>query len=337
MQKDREDSTKYHKIHRQATTSLAQLKKDITTAGLESTLKLYVANKDLELSNSKFSCKKDHIQKVNAIYDAELDHWKEMLHLSYQLVQQLYLLLRSFDRIDTDMEESVKKLVKMCAGRQKIVKFLEECAVNKDTAELSFTGCDSPQVSSANKRALEDPTTQSSLNKIAKVVNTFAKPKAVKSINFNNGGAPVASKVNSNVFKVPAPAAPAPKLNTTHTIESHNLNSTFDLTTATNVTPKFTNILREPAVMNRIMKQGGVATKGPLNKGTTASTAMLNKENKRSKTPNKFPVKSPKKVGKGPVLNGVHKARMNLKPLNPNTAGTTGSATKKRNDGKKSF
>lgn len=280
--KDREDTHKYGKIHRQAVSSLEQLRKDITASGHEATLKIYLDNKDVELSNHKIMTKMSHIMKVNSIYSNEMDHWREMLQLSFQLLNQFYLLLRSFDRVDRNMEESTKKLLKLCCGRQKIVKFLEETAA-ADKLNLSFELDDimppPPPAMSAKKRPLSNDEAPGVSAKIAKVApTTFAKPKAVKSINFN---------VPKATFKLPA----IPNLNETHVIDAPppQLNSTFDLGEQPKQNALTTVSVKDQAVMQKIVK----ATKPNF---LSKAAITLSKENKRSKTPKKF---SPKKLSKG--------------------------------------
>lgn len=310
---------RWAKRYREAEKSLTALKSEIESLKPDLALKLYLERKETELHHNKIQLKFAHMQKINSIYNLEFEHWKEMANTGFALLNQFYLLLRSAGTADKEMQEQIAKLYKLCQGRQKVVKFLEE-EVNhgndKEHGDLSLPSItDSPPKvaivvgSSSKKRPISDSDVVSRdviVNKMPKISNvtkkpvtsgTFVKPKAKKCINFNSilkpqtnfGNAPPNPKSSSTVFKVPTITpiqTPTHALNETHTI-SDVLNSTFDMEAPT--TAAATAALTENAFN---IKDGSGGKFGKLhektkNKLIERAGMTLNKENKKH-TPKKI-------------------------------------------------
>lgn len=223
----------------------------------------------------------------------EFDHWKEMTNSGFTLLNQFYLLIRSNGDADKEMQEQIAKLYKLCHGRQKVVKFLEdEAAADKDNNDLSFgtmnSITDSPvkhlvpfeAPSTGKKRPNSDSGARVQANKMPKIgsnskkvppVSTFNKPKAVKSINFN------AKQEGKSVFKVPT-VAPILK----QTINADQLNSTFDIAQPA---------LSENAINVKTDAKWGKMEAQSKKKLIDRAAITLNKENKKF-TPRKVGMKS---------------------------------------------
>lgn len=292
LQKQKEDLNRWAKRYREAEKSLVTLKQEIESTSPDVALRLYVERKDSNLQQNKIKLKFSHVQKINSIYNMEFDHWKEMANTGFALLNQLYLLIRSNGKADKEMQDQVSKLYKLCQGRQKVVKFLEDeihTDKGKDNADLSFSSIsDSPiksvpePASTSKKRPNSDTESRNgSMNKMPKIVASFKKPKAVKSINF--GTAPQNPK---SVFKVPT-VAPIQKSsfvarNETRTINPGILNSTFDIDTPSALSENAFNI-KDSGKFERMEQQ----TKKTL---IDRAVMTLNKENKKF-TPKKVPGK----------------------------------------------
>lgn len=260
---------------------------------------MYVERKDSDLQQNRIKLKFAHMSKINSIYNTEFDHWKEMANTGFALLNQLYLLIRSTGKADKEMHEQISQLYKLCRGRQKVVKFLEdEVHTNKENADLSFgtmgSITDSPpppvkSASAAKKRPNSDTETTSrngSINKMPKIVANgskkfinFVKPKAVKSINFSSGVKSDVQHAKPAVFKVPTVA---PNQKTGAAISTDSLNSTFDIATPSALSENAFNI-KDAGKFGK-MEQG---TKKQL---IDRATITLNKENKKF-TPKKLPGK----------------------------------------------
>lgn len=217
LHKHKEDLNRWAKRYRDAEKALTSLKQEMVSSNPDRALNLYVERKDSDLQQNKINLKFTHMQKINSIYNMEFEHWKEMTNTGFALLNQFYLLIRANGKADKEMKEQISKLYKLCQGRQKVVKFLEdEVTTNndKENAELSFgtmtsitdspvkSGSDAP--STGKKRPNSDSDTRNGhVTKMAKVgansgnkkPSTFVKPKAVKSINFTANGRPDSKSV----------------------------------------------------------------------------------------------------------------------------------------------
>lgn len=201
--------------HKDTINTLETLKKEISDSGSNLTVNLYLENKELELINHKTQLKTTHMQKITSIYSTEFEHWKHMTSTGFGLLNEFYLLLRSSGVADKEMQDQISKLIKLCQGRQKKVKFFEENEqenVKESHGDLSFgtmpsiteSPVDQEDVSNVQSSSAVLTNTTSGkkrpnsdagglgdgkgINKVAKTsCNTynFVKPKAVKAINFN--------------------------------------------------------------------------------------------------------------------------------------------------------
>lgn len=296
---------RWAKRYRDAEKALSMLKQEIDSSSPDLALSLYVQRKDSDLLQNKIKLKFAHMQKINSIYNLEFDHWKEMTNTGFALLNQLYLLIRSDGKADKEMQDQISKVYKLCHGRQKVVKFLEDevqTTNDKENADLSFGTMTSITDSPVKTSTMERPSTgkkrpnsdnesrNGNGNKMPKIgsngnkkpFTTFVKPKAVKSINFSSNSR---SEGNSkSVFKVPtvAPIQKTSLINETHTINTDQLNSTFDIETPAALSENAFNI-----------KDGGKFGKMEAqskNRLIDRVAMTLNKENKKF-TPRKVPGK----------------------------------------------
>lgn len=329
--KEREE---HQKSHRDALAYLEQVRNEIKNSGLSEKLQNFIEKKEFELSTIKMTLKAQHAQKINAIYSQEISHWQEMLSLCFDYLQQLYLLNRATGNLDKAMEEKVTKLVRLCQGRQKVVRFLEDASEYRVANEFTFGIDDSPgktlTMSASRKRpnsnGNEQPLASISGNsyKMPKLniagADNFVKPKTAKAIDFYvHQPSQVKQKLettkagdqqknannviqnlnkNGNVFKVPHIEPIKPSLDETRvTIGSENeLNTTFSLTSGT----KFiSNVLTENTVNTNepnIVKVVRPATGANKNLLNRAAIT-LSKENKKFTPRKPLASKTPKKMG----------------------------------------
>uniref|UniRef100_A0A336KW17 CSON001206 protein n=1 Tax=Culicoides sonorensis TaxID=179676 RepID=A0A336KW17_CULSO len=298
LTKHKEDMNRWAKRHHEAERSLENLKQEIleSSSGSDLALQYYIQQKDTELQKNKMKLKLAHMEKINVIYNQEFEHWKDMATSGFELLNQLYLLVRASGRADKEMQNQITKLYKLCQGRQKVVKFLEdevhqESEPNDMKMDSMENITESPQstITSTNKteqpstgkkRPFSDDAIQRSGNKIMKVnpvkkttPGTFVKPKAVKAINFTSKQ----DSKTTSVFKVPT-VAPIQKttmtgFNVTHTINPDNLNSTFDIESPVALSENAINI-KDSGKFEKMKQQTRV-------KLIDKAAITLNKENKK--------------------------------------------------------
>lgn len=218
-----EESSRWAKRFKEAKGALDSLKEEILEKGMQADLEHYIQQKDVELENSKLLLKTMHVDKVNNVYQMELENSNKSLLIAIEIVQGNYLLLRSMGELDNSMEEKLQGLLKALQG-QRNVKFAEE--ETADVAQASSThpesvdplhqivepidlSDDESSVSATKRRPSNDDDLQNDSKKSKNSLAPrddfqFLRPKAVKSINFD------AVKAGGS-------------------LSNHDLNTTFDL------------------------------------------------------------------------------------------------------------
>lgn len=219
--------SRWGKRFKDANICLESLKKEIVEQNLSSALEHYLAKKNFELENSKLVMKSAHVNKINNVYQMEMESWNKIGLKASEVIQENYLLMRSMGELDNEMLEKLQTLRKMLQG-QRSVKFAEDqidvsttANSNPDAVEhLTYQITDisdSEEVVespiSAKKRANDESEmekdSKKSKNSCAPSDNfQFLRPKALKSINFD--AVPSLPMVNGD----------------------HDLNITFDLNPA---------------------------------------------------------------------------------------------------------
>lgn len=216
---------RWGKRFKDANRCLDILKDEIAEQSLNSVLDEYLQKKNTELENSKLVMKSAHINKINTVYQMEMDNWNKISLKASEIVQDNFLLLRSMGELDNEMLEKLQSLVKLLQG-QRNVKFAEDEPTTNSNPDA--TGCLSYHISDLSDYA-SDEVVQSPLsvkkrcneeseleNESKKTKNSstsdfqFLRPKALKSINFGS------------LSTMPTPMNTEPS-------DDHNLNITFDL------------------------------------------------------------------------------------------------------------
>lgn len=164
------------------------MKNEIKETASRKELESYVHMKEAEVENEKLCLKIDHMNKINNEYKIETEIMTNIITNACEVIQDNYLLLRSLNELDNETLDKYQKLVKMLQG-QRSVKFAddENNLTTNITDENLANGEDhhfleSPSMIS-RKRAKEAESTQEDLKK-SKNDFPFARPKALKSINF---------------------------------------------------------------------------------------------------------------------------------------------------------
>lgn len=194
-----EDLTRWTKRFVEGKRALENLKTEIKEAKLENSLRLYLEKKDAEIENAKLLLKNEHINKITNEYRTEMTMYDNIITKACEIIQDNYLLMRSLNELDNETLDRFKKLVKLLQG-QRSVKFLsDECdtvnGANDDAHSSTFSH--NLEMSPTNFGEEIQLLSPSSISKKrahgdeddcdAKKVRsdeTFVRPKAMKSINF---------------------------------------------------------------------------------------------------------------------------------------------------------
>lgn len=152
--------------------------------------------KEHEVDNNKLKLKLDHMSKINNEYKIESEISSNIMTNACEIIQEDFLLIRSLGELDNGTLDKYQKLVKLLQG-QRSVKFADDennVTTNiaddnfgylNTTAEDDHNHLESPTMATRKRQnasdiADEDPTKKSK-NDFA-----FVRPKALKSINFEN-------------------------------------------------------------------------------------------------------------------------------------------------------
>lgn len=219
---------RWGKRFKDANRCLDILKDEIAGQSLNSVLDEYLQKKNTELENSKLVMKSAHVNKINTVYQMEMDNWNKISLKASEIVQDNFLLLRSMGELDNEMLEKLQSLVKLLQG-QRSVKFADdEPDVTATHSNPDATGCLSYHISdlsdyasdeviqsplSVKKRCNEESELENESKKTKSASTSdfqFLRPKALKSINFGS------------LTTMPTPM-------TTESSDDNNLNITFDL------------------------------------------------------------------------------------------------------------
>lgn len=195
-----DDQVRWVKRFKEAHRALESLKKDV---GEMPTIKIYLQKKDTELENAKLQMKAAHVNKINQVYQVEMENWHKILLSSMEIIQDNFLILRSLDEVDPSLADKLASLAKLLTG-QRTVKFAEDGAeANPDVCltvnNLLDTSDENPALSpqQLKKRSNDECELENdpkkSKNSSAIENFQFLQPKAMKSINFDA----VASTSNS--------------------------------------------------------------------------------------------------------------------------------------------
>lgn len=230
-----------------------------------------------------------HVNNINSLYHSEDEHWRKALHLSCEIIQENFYLLKANQLLSFHMQEKMEKLVKLNQG-QHSVKFEDEND-EEDLAQLSFEF--GPKTQENHLSIISEIETQKRTNSSdAEVCQTFRPPPTKKL--FSDDAA---------IFRVPKVLETTKivenglNLNETQILTDHamegieelqnNFNSTFDLK------PTSKTILKDNGVLtdykNNQLKK--VMNKNSVIKASILSRVGMSKENR------KF---SPNRVRKSP-------------------------------------
>lgn len=220
-----DDMSRWVKRFKEANRGLDSLKKEVKDQNMEDSLNLYMQKKNTELEISKTIMKANHVNKINNMYQAEMDNLKKVMVMSSEIMQDNYLLMRASGELDKSMKEKLHLLVKLLQG-QRNVKFADDetatnstfvsteespspssspehqdnndCITFQNIMNLSDYADDMPCSSGLLKRAnnvideeddeivaIETKKSKNSSSAEAMADFTFVRPKAMKAINFN--------------------------------------------------------------------------------------------------------------------------------------------------------
>lgn len=185
------------------------LKREIADQGMSGALDIYLQKKTADLENSKLLMKTAHVNKINNVYQNEMENTNKVVMKAAEILQHDFLLLRSMGELDNGMIEQLQGLGKLLQG-ERSVKFAEsEVPTAPEATEcltfhniMNLTDCASDEVHqspmSAKKRLNSDDDdfeneSKKSKNLAAGEDFQFLRPKALKSINF---GASSSSDMN---------------------------------------------------------------------------------------------------------------------------------------------
>lgn len=154
--------------------------------------------KEAEVDNGKLGMKINHMNKIFSEYKIETEIMSNTIIKACEVIQEDYLLLRSLKELDNDTLEKYQKIVKMLQG-QRSVKFADDDSnltsnitdENVAFQTLNVTSDDdhhylvSPTLVS-RKRANGTDEEDDHDSKKSKNDFEFARPKAIKSIQFDS-------------------------------------------------------------------------------------------------------------------------------------------------------
>lgn len=207
-----EESSRWAKRFKESNRCLENLKEEIAEKNLSVALDIYLQKKNGDLEISKLMMKMAHVSKINNVYQTELENWCKIVLKASEIIQENFLILRSVGELDSEMQEKLQMLGKLLQG-QRNVKFADDEQIisgpilastgsNSDVHEIAglqnmmnLTDCsggDDVMISplSAKKRINNNEMDESEGNS-KKAKNSaaddypFIKPKALKSINFD--------------------------------------------------------------------------------------------------------------------------------------------------------
>ncbi|CRK99415.1 CLUMA_CG012568, isoform A [Clunio marinus] len=196
-----EDSSIWSLRFKEANRSLENLKLEVNNLISNQSLGFYLKAKETELENSKLQLKVSHVNKMNSIYQLEMENWNKVVFQAAEIIQENFLLLRSMGELDNAMLERLQAVGKLLQG-QRSVKFSDDEAMNSTNQESTETNllllnshityladldyvANSPM--SGKKRGHEDFEKECATKKVKSSEDfVFIKPKALKSINFDS-------------------------------------------------------------------------------------------------------------------------------------------------------
>lgn len=203
-----EESSQWEKRFKEAYRCLKNLKHEIAEKKLIVVLDIYLQKKNADLEISKLLVKIAHVNKINSVYQAEVENLYKIVLKASEVVQENFLLLRSTGELDSEMLDKLQILGKLLQG-QRSVKFAfvpvdASAGLNPDPTEITplqnmmnlsdWSEADDATLSplSSKKRNNDDDkeemkTTDSKRAKHSTETGeySFLRPKAVKSINFD--------------------------------------------------------------------------------------------------------------------------------------------------------
>lgn len=230
-----------------------------------------------------------HVNNINSLYHSEDEHWRKALHLSCEIIQENFYLLKANQLLSFHMQEKMEKLVKLNQG-QHSVKFEDEVEDEEDLAQLSFEFL--PKILENHLSSLSEIEPPKRTNSDEAEVFTAFRPPPNKKL----------FKPDEGVFRVPktfetiTTTENCLNLNETQTLTTNgmegieelpnNFNSTFDLNTDSKMDSKSNGVLSD--YKNNQMKK--MVNKNSVIKASILRIGMC-KENR------KF---SPNRVRKSP-------------------------------------
>lgn len=232
-----------------------------------------------------------HVNNINSLYHSEDEHWRKALHLSCEIIQENFYLLKANQLLSFHMQEKMEKLVKLNQG-QHSVKFEDEVEDEEDLAQLSFEFV--PKIQENHLSIISEIEPQKRTNSDNSESTSFRPPPTKKL--FTDDAA---------VFRVPkalditTTIENGLNLNETQTLITdngmegieelpNNFNSTFDLKTDTKIVLKDNGVLADHK-NNQLKKV--------MNKNSVIKASILSRVGGMSKENRKF---SPNRVRKSP-------------------------------------
>lgn len=124
------DMSRWVKRFKEANRGLDSLKKEIKELSMDESLDMYLQKKNTDLEISKTIMKANHVNKINIMYQAEMDNLKKVMLLSSEIMQENYLLMRASGELDKPMKEKLHLLVKLLQGQRNVTFADDDTATN---------------------------------------------------------------------------------------------------------------------------------------------------------------------------------------------------------------
>lgn len=244
----------------------------------------------MDVCRSNMKC--THVNNINSLYHSEDEHWRKAIHLSCEIIQENFYLLKANQLLSFHMQEKMEKLVKLNQG-QHSVKFEDEIEDEEDLAQLSF-------------EFLPREGQENHLSSISEIVEPMKRTNSddaeVSTAVFRPPPTKKLFKDDSAVFRVPKVLPTTTKvtanLNETQTLTAsgmegieelpNSFNSTFDLNTNSKSVLKDYGVLADHR-NNQVKKV--------INKNSIIKASILSRRVGLSKENRKF---SPNRVKKSP-------------------------------------
>lgn len=188
-------------------SELNRLLAEVRTAGLETKLRLFIANKEFEMQVSFGKIAQEHCNKLIGLFKVETDQAREALSLSCVIAQDQYLLMRA-NHVDQDRQltEQQDELLTMLENRVGVVRFNDDQL--EDTISQLMDLSEEADGVISTQQGGEGGGQRASYN-VAEVLSAMAATRKRRNLVFVDGGEGEEAKSGtSHPVKVPRTVVP---------------------------------------------------------------------------------------------------------------------------------